>query len=274
MKLTTPTNRTRKLHTVNVHDLRVNPAAQREFKPNWAAHIAANWDDDKAETPHVNRRTDGSLYVMDGQHTVDAYKAVYAPDDSKPVGIQVWLYEGLDEKREADFFLAFNGQKKAIDAMSYFKVAVTAEYAMETDIDRIVRANGCRVASTSTHKSAIPAVRALITVYKRHGGEALGMTIRILRNTFGDGSYERANLIGLADVMARYNLDEAEMTKALLNFPRGSKGLAQNAAVAREQFGVSPVEGVCYALVEAYNKGKRGKARVPGWFAMTAEEAA
>lgn len=265
-----PAQRRSHIETVNAHDLHVNPVAQRAFRPAWAAQIAAEWDIDKYQRPHVNRRDDGSLYIMEGQHGTHAYRVVYRQEGVDTLPVQVELYEGLTEQEEAEFFLSLNN-KKAIDAMSRFKVAVTAGYSTETDIDRIVRANGAVVTASTDTAGAISAVNALRSIYSSHGGHTLGATIRALRDSFGDQGYERHILLGLAAVIARYGVTEESIVASLAKVPRGSKGLSQAAALNREAFGCTIVEATSAAIVDAYNKGRRGKAKLPSWWHVADE---
>lgn len=259
-----PLVRSARLSTVAAHDLKVNPAAQREFRPEHAARILAEWDDEKFQLPYVNRRTDGSMYVMEGQHTVWAYREHFGPENPN-LQIQVWLYDGLTEEREAEFFLALNN-KKAPDAMAKFRVGVTAGLPDVTDIDRIVRANGCVVTNNNTTHGAIQAVGTVTRIYRKHGGENLGATIRVIRDAFGDGGFEQANLGSVSAVLARYGCAEAELATALLGIRGGSKGLAQRAFLVRDQFGCSVTDATCYVIVETFNKGRRANKRLVSWF--------
>src|SRR5690606_25127699 len=182
------------LQWVKADEIQVNPVAQREFRPAWAHAILDQFDLDKFQVPHVNRRADGSLYVMEGQHSLWAYRQWVGEGQQ----VQVWLYDGLSEQEEAEFFLSLN-TKKAVDAMAKFKAAVTAGREVECDIDRIARANGCSV-SNSKSESSIVAVGALITIYERFGPKVLASTLRVIRESFIDGGFERPVLLGIAMV--------------------------------------------------------------------------
>lgn len=257
--------RTRHLQWVNANELNVNPAAQREFRPAWAKSILADWDLEKFQEPHVNKREDGSLYIMEGQHGTWAYREKYGEEGQDYLPIQVWLYEGLDERQEAEFFLSFNN-KKAIPPMEKFKAGVTAGRDVESDIDRIVRARGCTINYAGTGHT-IAAVGALQSIYHAHGARTLGDTVGILRDAFGEGGYERQHLMGVSMVLARYGVEPADVTRALLSLRGGSKGLIQNASRLREVFGSKVNDATAAAIVELLNKSRRGSKRLPSWFA-------
>lgn len=251
------------LQWVKADDLQVNPVAQREFRPTWAQHILDNFDLDKMQVPHVNRREDGSLFVMEGQHTVWAYRQWVGEGQQ----IQVWLYSGLTEQEEAEFFLALN-DKKAIDALAKFKVSVTAGRPMESDIDRIVRANGCTIGASKAENS-IGAVGALISIYQRFGARVLAQTLRTIQGSFVDGGYERPVLLGIAMVLARYadTVDEARLVMKLASIRNGWKGLVQRANNIKAAQGVSQTEAAAAAVVEFYNTGRGGVKLITWWAA-------
>lgn len=264
MSKPTPKKPARQCHLqwVKADDISVNPVAQREFRPTWAHAILENFDLDKFQVPHVNRRGDGSLYVMEGQHSLWAYRQWVGEGQQ----VQVWLYDGLTEQEEAEFFLSLNN-KRSVDAMAKFKAAVTAGREAECDIDRIVRANGC-VVSSSEMDNAIKAVGALTTIYQRFGPKVLGQTLRIIRESFIDGGFERPVLLGISMVLARYGdtIDTDRLISKLSGIRNGWDGLVQRASKIKSATGSTQVEASAAAVVEFYNTG-RGGVKLMAWWA-------
>ncbi len=250
------------LQWVKADDIQVNPVAQREFRPTWAHAILEQFDLDKFQVPHVNRRGDGTLYVMEGQHSLWAYRQWVGEGQQ----VQVWLYDGLSEQEEAEFFLSLNN-KKSVDAMAKFKAAVTAGREAECDIDRIVRANGCSV-SLSKGEYAISAVGSLITIYERFGPKVLGSTLRVIRESFVDGGFERPVLLGIAMVLARYgdSIDTDRLIAKLAGIRNGWNGLIQRTNNIKAGQGVTQIEAAAAAVVEFYNQG-RGGVKLMSWWA-------
>lgn len=244
---------------VEADDLQVNPVAQREFRPTWAQTILSKFDIDKFQVPHVNKRPDGSLFIMEGQHSTWAYKH-FVGEGQK---VQVWLYNGLTEQEEAEFFLSLN-DKKGVDGLAKFKVAVTAGRPDECDIDRIVRANGCTIGKSGGR--GITAISALTTIYGRNGAANLGKTLRVIRDSFDDGGFERPVLLGISMVLARYSdVDDARLVKQLAAIRNGWKGLVQKTALIKAQMGVTQPEAAAAAVVEFYNAGRGGR-KLPSWW--------
>lgn len=255
-----PRSRQSRLRWVSADDLQVNPVAQREFRLSWAKEILASFDIDKFQIPHVNQRADGDLYIMEGQHGTWAYRQ-WLGENQK---VQVWLYEGLTEAEEAEFFLSLNN-KKSIDSMARFKVSVTAGRPDESDVDRIVRAAGCQVNNNSAPTS-ISAVGTLMTIYRRNGAENLAKTLKVIADSFVDGGYERPVLLGVSMVLARYSeIDSGKLVRQLAGIRNGWKGLVQRTALIREQMNVTQPEAAAAAVVEFYNAG-RGSKKIPSWW--------
>lgn len=247
---------------VKADDVNVNPVAQREFRPTWAQTILDQFEIDKFQVPHVNKREDGHLYVMEGQHSLWAYRQWVGEGQQ----VQVWLYNGLTEAEEAEFFLSLNN-KKSIDAIPKFRAAVTAGRVEECEIDRVVRANGC-VISSSKGGNSISAIGAILTIHQRFGSKILGQALRVIRESFVDGGFERPVLLGVAMVLARYadSVDEQRLVSKLAGIRNGWKGVVQRAANIRATQGVSQPEAAAAAVVEFYNAG-RGGVKLMTWWA-------
>lgn len=250
------------LEWVPLAKISVNERAQREFREPWAESILAHFDIDKLQFPTVNLR-EGRFYVIDGQHSIWAYKMwLGCWDDQK---VQCLVHRGLTEEQEAELFLSLNN-KKTIPVFEKFRVAVTAGRGNEADIDRIVRANGCKVSQNRSQPGAIGAVTALQAVYRDQGGEILGAVVRTIRDAYGDAGYDASVLRGIGLVIGRYPmLDRPRLTVALHDAAGGVKGLLNKAYVSQQRTGGSKAESVAQAVVDTYNRS-RGPKLIP-WLA-------
>jgi hypothetical protein len=256
----TPTRVDRRGHLrwVAVADVHVNPVAQRELRPGWAAQIAADFDPDRFTPPLVSLRG-GKHYVIDGQHRFEAMRLMGWDDQQ----VQCWVYEGLTDAQEADLFLWHNN-RKAVSAFDKFQIGVTADRPDETDINRIVLSNGLKVASGQP--GGIGAVGALRNVYG-HGPAVLGRTLRIIRDAYGDAGLRSHVIEGIGLVCARYNgdVDDATMVERLGSVHAGVNGLENQAHNLRKQLGRPLKQCVAGAAVEIVN-AKRGGKKLPSWW--------
>lgn len=252
--------RTARLRWVPLDKIKVNPAAQRELKQARVDHLVAHLDLDQIGNPVLNER-DGSFYVIDGQHRIEALRQFGFTNEV----IQCWVHVGLTEAEEADRFLQIN-DTLTVEAHAKYRAAVNAGRETECEIERVVRLNGC-VVSKDKLPGAIAAVGTLRRIYGRSGSAILGRTLRIASGAYGDVGLSAEVIDGLGLLCQRYNgdLDDKAATERLASAAGGANGLLGNAERLRRQTGER--KGVCVAAaaVEIINRGKGGK-KLPSWW--------
>jgi hypothetical protein len=250
-----------RLRWVPIADMHVSPLAQRDMNNGRANQIANNFDLEQLGTPTVNERG-GNFYIIDGQHRIEALRIIGWGDQQ----VQCWTYRGLTEQEEAEKFLKLN-DTLAVNAFTKFKVGVQAGRLEESDIDRIVRAQGLRVSMDSSN-GAISAVTALRRIYRGPGPRMLSKTLRIVRDAYGDAGLNAAVLSGIGLLCARYDdatLREDRAVEKLSTAHGGVYGLLNRAEQLRRQMGHSKQHCVAAAAVEIYNGG-RGGVKLPAYW--------
>lgn len=249
-----------RLRWVPINRLVVSDQAQRELKQYRVDHLVAHFDHEQVGTPVVNERH-GRFFIIDGQHRVAALKEIY--DDTHQV--QCWAYAGLTEEEEAEKFLKLN-DTLTVGAMDRYLVSVEAGRAIETDIDRIVRACGLTV-SNNKAEGCIGAVGTLRRVYVRSGANVLSRSLRMIDSAFGSAGMDSKVIDGIAMLCARYNgelKDELAVMK-LRNMRGGVVGLMGKASVIKQSTNKPFGECVAAAAVEVLNSGKGG-VKLPNWW--------
>lgn len=245
---------------VPIAQMRVSPTAQREINEARIDKLVAEFDPEQIGMPTVNLR-DGHYYVIDGQHRVEALRRVGWGDQN----VFCNVYEGLSDAEEADTFLKIN-DTLTVDGMARFKVGLTAGRPEETEIDRVVRAQGL-VVSRDRLPGAIAAVGTLQRVYRRSDSKTLGRALRIIRDSFGDAGLEAPVIDGIGLLCQRYNgelADERAVSK-LSTMHGGAIGLLGKAEVLRRQTGNGKAHCVAAAAVEVINSGKGGNKLASWW---------
>lgn len=252
--------RAARLRWIPIADMAVAPLAQREMKQYRVDRIVSNFDLEQIGTPTVNLR-DGSAYVIDGQHRVEALKAIGWADQS----VQCWTYEGLSEAEEAEKFLKLN-DTLAVSAFDRFKVGVQAGRVEECDVDRIVRAHGLRVAQDQGEGS-ISAPGTLLKVYRRCGPAVLSKTLKCVSLSYGDAGLSAEVIDGISLVLQRYGseLDPTKATERFSSARGGVYGLTNRAEQIRLRTGNQKAHCIAAAAVEIYNAGRGGKKLATWW---------
>lgn len=240
--------------------MRVSPLAQRELNTNRVDRIVATFDLEQIGAPTVNRRG-GHYYIIDGQHRIEALRAIGWSDQQ----VQCWTYEGLSESEEAEKFLKLN-DVLAVPALAKFRVAVQAGRDMECAIDRIVQANGCKVTADKV-EGGISAVGTLIRIFQRTDGKTLGRALQIILNAYGTPGLEADVLDGIGYLCGRYNGDLEDQVAAakLGKIHGGVNGLRNRANVIREKTGLTRGHSIAAAAVDVINAGRGGK-KLANWF--------
>jgi hypothetical protein len=240
--------------------------AQRDFRQHWADHLYATFNLEKFAPPTVNER-DGSYYIVNGQHSTDAFKR-WIGDGWEDQQVQCWTYVGLSEAEEAELFLSLS-DTLTISTFDKFRIAKTAGRELETDIDRTVRAQGL-VVSRDGVPGAVRAVATLRKVYTRSdGAPTLARTLRIIRDAYGDPGLEAAVIDGIGHLCQRYNgqLDEQATVERLSRAHGGVNGLLAKAEVLRKQTGNYKSHCVAAAAVDIINASRGGK-KLPSWWSQ------
>lgn len=255
--------RTARLRWIPLGRTKVNPLAQRDLNPARVDKLTTEFDPEQFGSPTVNQRND-LFYIIDGQHRIEALKQ-WLGDGWESQQAQCWAYDGLTEEEEAEIFLKLN-DTLTVHAFAKFRVGVQAGRPEECEIDRIVRLQGLRV-SQDKSDGAISAVGTLMRVYRRAGPEALGRTLRIIRDSFGDPGLEAPVIDGLGLLTDRYNgdLDEQRAVTRLAGTNGGVNGLLGKAENLRRQTGNPKAHCVAAAAVEIINAGRGGR-KLPSWW--------
>lgn len=272
----------KKIHTnsriksVKLQELRISSAAQREFDHNWGKELAETFDIDKVGTFTASHR-DGLYWIVDGQHRFHALsvwaKAEFGPDWGDWT-IEVWAHEGLDERKEAELFLAFNNRKN-VTGLDKFKVGVTAELPVPTDINKVVIELGLRVGG-DRRVGTVGAVGTLEKIYQSGGAALLKSTLETLRDAWEGADFASHSLYGVALFISRYEgrYKPERLVKQLSALRNGSKSLEQHARKIKDQYGSTHAVSHAAAITDQYNRGLRGTNSLGSWWRASAEAVA
>ena len=242
---------------VRLDQMKLNPLAQRSFNPNNPA-VRGEFDPEVMGYIVVSHR-DGWYYIVDGQHRQRGVLA-YLGDSSQQV--QCRIFEGLTSEQEAELFLMLNDQKKQ-DAMSKYKVALTAGRADECDVDRITRSLGLRIGYDKNCEE-IGCISTMLKVYRDHGPTAFSFAMRVIRDAYGFDGFKENVIKALALITNRYGNSINEEALAAKLAKKGLPEVNYAAKSMKEATGNPYPQCYAHAMINVYNV--RNANRVEPWW--------
>lgn len=247
---------------VPVSELNIDPEAQRKLNPGWVKAHVSIFDADLLGYILVNKRANGKMYVVDGQHRVELLRAVGWGDQN----IHAEYREGLTQAEEAAWFRGRN-DGKPIPPFDKFRVRITEGEPIACAINKIVTDHGLAL-SDQAKNGHIVAVAALESVYRgggiasqKEGARALSDSLRAVIKAWGDQpssvSGKIIQSIGLVEL--RYNgaIDQKALADKLAPFPGGAPGLLGKGKAMQEVRGKPLHHCIASIVVDVYNKGRR-----------------
>jgi hypothetical protein len=180
---------------------------QRPVDVWYVERLVENFSWTKFGTPFVNMRPDGSYWVVDGQHRIDALRQKFGDREW-------WFYltRVAGTKEEAEIFAAVNDGHGRPKPAVLFQGRLTRREPTAVEIERIVQEEGMSLNLLNPKESEfeIASVSALDTIYKR-GPEALRAVLRFVRRTWGgqEDFASSAVLTGVAKFFEHYGEHKA-----------------------------------------------------------------
>jgi hypothetical protein len=145
--------------------------------------IAAQWDWGLCQPLFVARRSDGGLYVVDGQHRL---AAAVLRGDIPQLPCVVSHFDSAE--REAAAFVALNQQRRPLNALDLFKAALAAGDKDAVAIKQCLDQAGLRLASTTNNQTMkagqVGNIGGLQRCYRTYGETVLVTALRVLSRAY------------------------------------------------------------------------------------------
>lgn len=148
-----------------------NPGSQSMIKA-----IARSWNWDLCQPLFVARRSDGRMYVVDGQHRLAAARV---RGDIAQLPCIIALTDGVS--KEAKLFSEFNRRRRPPSALDLYFSDLAAGDPVAADIDVALKAAGLRMARSTNTANFKPGdisnIGGLRRVYQQHGSDVMGLAL-------------------------------------------------------------------------------------------------
>jgi hypothetical protein len=196
--------------------LRIDPTYQRELDDNSRAligRIARGWNWDLFQPLVVARRHDGTMYVVDGQHRLEA--ARLRGDIAQLPSV---IFYPADPADEAAVFVELNQQRRPLTAFALYNAALAAGDERALALDAILRQARLGFTGAADPRKAKPGrlnnVLSVRKWHRRNGDDATRRVLVAIGRVYGDQTITIATLLfaGIGAVV----LDQGEALNAHL----------------------------------------------------------
>ena len=167
--------------------LRIDPSYQRSTDAQASRtlinRITRKWDWRLYQPLVVARRADGGLYVVDGQHRLEAARQ---RADIAQLPCVITAYDGAQE--EAAAFVELNQARKPLSQLNLFKAAVAAGDPDAALIQSIVETAGFRLTGAADRNAWKPGwIDNIVSVrhcHRQHGDRVLRLALEAIGKAF------------------------------------------------------------------------------------------
>lgn len=188
--------------------LRVDMSYQRSLEAGASKalirRIATGWDWSLCQPLVVAKREDGGLYVVDGQHRLEAARL---RGDIPQLPCVITQYSTAGE--EAASFVALNQTRRPLSSLDLFKAALAAEDEAAVAVTRLMHDVGLSVASHTNYTAWKPGMcsnaAGILKSYRQHGETITQKSLSCLAAAFEGQILRYAGSIfpGIVGVIAR-----------------------------------------------------------------------
>lgn len=233
LKVNPPLGRMPVLQFLRPSELQIDPAYQRSIESSESQalirRIAMFWNWDLCQPLVVSRRADGGLYVIDGQHRLEA--ARLRGDIDQLPGVVGDYATAADE---AASFVHLNQQRRPLGALDLFKAALASDDAEAVAIMAALDGAGLSLAAHQNYISWKPGQVCIIggiqRTWRRDGAVVAREALKVLAAAFEGQVLRYAGTIwpGIAAVCAEaLRVGQKELSPggfATLTAKLGAKG--------------------------------------------------
>lgn len=248
--------------------LNVDPIYQRNLRKNRAIKMAHNWNPEKMGVIVVNRRDNGMLYIVDGQHRYAALLLI----ENRPPRVYCEVFDGLTREEEARLFHDLDNERANLTAGASFKALLAAHDKQAISIQRAANNVGLTV---DYDKGPVPgnirAFRTLQEIHNRRDEKGLQDILYICAKAWPNSNHACSSeiLYGLEIFLEKYGdnkkLDRERLISVLsLNDPRSIVNMGR---IINTTLSSVVYPSVAKAIRNLYNRGmKRNRLPEPDLF--------
>lgn len=248
---------------VRVSDLQIDPQAQRTLNERRAQNIASNVVREAIGAVIISKRSNGELYIIDGQHRWRACALSGIPT------MRAEVHHGLTQAEEAILFLIKNRESHKPRPIDEYHVGLTGGVPLYVDTESVLVKHGLTLGSSSTN--GVGAVSGVLRIVDRYGCAVLDRTLTVAEEAWGRSAetWDGMLLGGIGMCIGRWGdlVDDRELARKILSLGTAPKWraeiLSQSSRGGFNSGGTgSRVTSAYRLLVSAWNRGRKPENRI------------
>lgn len=241
-----------KIQYLKPSQVKTDYAYQRVVPEREIKAILENWNYDLVNMPKVSQRIDGSYYVVDGQHTLAAWKI---HENDMPIKCKVFI--GLSYDEEVELFIQQFGIAKNVYLSEKFRARFNRGDKEIVEMVNAVKAAGVEVSFTNNNKTnnKTAALGACKNGVKRLGPQKFTSALTILKDAWG-GEAQTLSAAFINGIVELYDTNEGQFDRERLVNVLGKKSPIYFTRMSKEHFG-SASKRYAAAFRGEYNRAVR-----------------
>lgn len=223
---------------------------QKRVREAKVKNIVTNFDQSKLGVIHVSMRSDGTYWIFDGQHRVEALRRLGWEY------VLCLVFTGMSYTEEASGFLGHHDTAKPTNIEEWYGRREAQDETV-LKIESILGDLDLRVAAGGMPNS-IQSVKAIEDIYVKHGKERLIKVLKVIKNGFPskNSAFKSLLLNGIASLFDEYGskVDAKWLIKKLKQTDYDAINNKADAFV--KVGGFNKREAIKMAITQCYNHNK------------------
>lgn len=237
--------------SVKANDLLVDFSYQRVVSDKKVKSIVKNFNRNAVGVVTLSIRENGDLYIIDGQHRVEALKALGKGDDD----INAIIFFDLSIADEAELFVIMNEVRTRPMRTDLHKASAASGDLSSIEIDEALASLNLQIGNKPGY-GIVRAISVIHKVYDALGKDKLRDVLKVLIDANGNHSstFAAEYLLAVAAIIANYdNVNLLRLSMAIKNLGDPSMAIikAGNSASSNKPF--SKIISLASMMIDGHN---------------------
>lgn len=246
--------------TVKPDDLRVDMTYQRSVSDSRVSSICRNFNQQALGIVTLSIRENGELFIIDGQHRVEALKKMGKGN----IQINAIVLFDLTVQDEANLFLIMNDNRTKPKRFDLHKAASASGDEVTSSIDALLSSLGLKIADRPGDGN-IRAVGTVHKVFSKIGLDNLRKVLKVIMEANGthSSSLKAEYIEAVSAIIVQFNqIDLKRLSMAIHNIGDTNLSVLKASTIAVDSRPISKTLALAGMIIDAYNYKLRENSRL------------